>query len=48
MGQVLAIVPFRFGGRNAPEGTFTCKSGRGKGKDSRNKPGNDGLGHGRG
>ena len=44
IGQVLAIVPSRFGDKNAHAGTFTCKSGRGKGKDSRNKSGNDGVG----
>ena len=30
MGQVLAIVSFRFGDKNTPAGTFTCKSGRGE------------------
>ena len=40
MGQVLAIAPFRFGDRNAPEGTFTCKSGCGIGGPRRKNRGN--------
>ena len=40
IGQVLAIVPFRFGDKNAPEGTFTCKSGRDMGGPRRKYRGN--------
>ena len=43
IGQLFAIVPFCFGGKNAPEGTFTCKSGRGIGGPRRKNRGNQRL-----